>query len=251
MATDYSAVSGGSDVKKGTVFLIVFLSALVLVCVGILVIKTRFTITSVDITGNEHYNADEIEDYVLNGKYGHNSIYLYLKCRFAGVDEVPFVEKMDVELLSPTEVKIRVYEKAVAGYVEYLGHYLYFDKDGIVVESSTRRMEGIPFVTGLDFNYITLHEKLPVEKEDIFRLILDITQLLTKYKIDIDRIYFDNNYNITLYFGQVRVFLGNSDHIDEKINRLRFILPELPDEPGVLHMENYAGEGDKFTFSKD
>ena len=251
MATDYSAVSGGSDVKKGTVFLIVFLSVLVLVCVGILVIKTRFTITSVDITGNEHYNADEIEDYVLNGKYGHNSIYLYLKCRFAGVDEVPFVEKMDVELLSPTEVKIRVYEKAVAGYVEYLGHYLYFDKDGIVVESSTRRMEGIPFVTGLDFNYITLHEKLPVEKEDIFRLILDITQLLTKYKIDIDRIYFDNNYNITLYFGQVRVFLGNSDHIDEKINRLRFILPELPDEPGVLHMENYAGEGDKFTFSKD
>jgi cell division protein FtsQ len=251
MATDYSAVSGGSDVKKGTVFLIVFLSVLVLVCVGILVIKTRFTITSVDITGNEHYNADEIEDYVLNGKYGHNSIYLYLKCRFAGVDEVPFVEKMDVELLSPTEVKIRVYEKAVAGYVEYLGHYLYFDKDGIVVESSTRQMEGIPFVTGLDFNYITLHEKLPVEKEDIFRLILDITQLLTKYKIDIDRIYFDNNYNITLYFGQVRVFLGNSDHIDEKINRLRFILPELPDEPGVLHMENYAGEGDKFTFSKD
>ncbi len=251
MATDYSAFSGGSDVKKGTVFLIVFLSVLVLVCVGILVIKTRFTITSVDITGNEHYNADEIEDYVLNGKYGHNSIYLYLKCRFAGVDEVPFVEKMDVELLSPTEVKIRVYEKAVAGYVEYLGHYLYFDKDGIVVESSTRQMEGIPFVTGLDFNYITLHEKLPVEKEDIFRLILDITQLLTKYKIDIDRIYFDNNYNITLYFGQVRVFLGNSDHIDEKINRLRFILPELPDEPGVLHMENYAGEGDKFTFSKD
>ncbi|MCR5233133.1 MAG: cell division protein FtsQ/DivIB [Lachnospiraceae bacterium] len=251
MATDYSAVSGGSEVKKGTVFLIVFLSALVLVCVGILVIKTRFTITSVDITGNEHYNADEIEDYVLNGKYGHNSIYLYLKCRFAGVDEVPFVEKMDVELLSPTEVKIRVYEKAVAGYVEYLGHYLYFDKDGIVVESSTRQMEGIPFVTGLDFNYITLHEKLPVEKEDIFRLILDITQLLTKYKIDIDRIYFDNNYNITLYFGQVRVFLGNSDHIDEKINRLRFILPELPDDPGVLHMENYAGEGDKFTFSKD
>ncbi len=251
MATDYSAVSGGSDVKKGTVFLIVFLSALVLVCVGILVIKTKFTITSVDITGNEHYSADEIEDYVLNGKYGHNSIYLYLKCRFAGVDEVPFVEKMDVELLSPTEVKIRVYEKAVAGYVEYLGHYLYFDKDGIVVESSTRQMEGIPFVTGLDFNYITLHEKLPVEKEDIFRLILDITQLLTKYKIDIDRIYFDNNYNITLYFGQVRVFLGNSDNIDEKINRLRFILPELPDYPGVLHMENYAGEGDKFTFSKD
>ena len=139
----------------------------------------------------------------------------------------------------------------MAGYVEYLGHYLYFDKDGIVVESSTQQIEGLPFVTGLDFDYITLHEKLPVEKEDVFRLILNITQLLTKYKIETDKIYFDNNYNITLYFGQVRVFLGTSDYIDEKINRLRFILPELEGHSGVLHMENYEGEGDKFTFSRD
>ena len=248
MSIDYSA---DPKKKSGAGILLAFLIILIFVCAAILVIKTRFTITSVDITGNEHYSADEIEDYVLNGKYGHNSIYLYLKCRFSGVDEVPFVEKMDVELLSPTEVKIRVYEKAVAGYVEYLGHYLYFDKDGIVVESSTRQVEGIPFVTGLDFNYVTLHEKLPVEKEDIFRLILDITQLLTKYKISIDKIYFDKDYNITLYFGDVRVYLGNRDYIDEKINRLRFIIPELPGHSGVLHMENYTGEGEKFTFSKD
>ena len=253
MALDYSRNpegTGGTG-KKGLGVLIGFFVAFVLICIAILVIKSEFTITSVDITGNEHYSADEIEDHVLNGRYGHNSIYLYIKCRFFGVEDVPFVEKMDVELLSPTEVKIRVYEKAVAGYVEYLGHYLYFDKDGIVVESSTQQIEGLPFVTGLDFDYITLHEKLPVEKEDVFRLILNITQLLTKYKIETDKIYFDNNYNITLYFGQVRVFLGTSDYIDEKINRLRFILPELEGHSGVLHMENYEGEGDKFTFSRD
>ena len=254
MALDYSKDAGytyGPEKKSGFGILIGFFVALILACIAIMVIKTEFTITSVDITGNEHYSADEIENYVLNGRYGHNSIYLYIKCRFFGVEDVPFVEKMDVELLSPTEVKIRVYEKAVAGYVEYLGHYLYFDKDGIVVESSTEQIEGIPFVTGLDFDYITLHEKLPVEKEDVFKLILNITQLLTKYKIDIDKIYFDNDYNITLYFGKVRVFLGTSDYIDEKINRLRFILPGLSGHSGVLHMENYEGEGDKFTFSRD
>jgi cell division protein FtsQ len=252
MAVDYAkdpddtyAPSG----KKGLTILICFLAALAFICVAILVIKTEFTITSVDITGNEHYRADEIEDYVLAGNY--NSIYLYIKCRFFGVEDVPFVEKMDVELLSPTEVKIRVYEKAVAGYVEYLGHYLYFDKDGIVVESSLDRVKGIPFVTGLDFNYITLHEKLPVEKEDVFKLVLNITQLLTKYELDIDKIYFDKNYNITLYFGDVRVELGTSDYIDEKINRLRLILPELRGHSGILHMENYTGEGDKFTFTRD
>lgn len=248
MAVDYSA---NPERKSGLGILLAFLIVLLIICVAILVIKTRFTITAVDITGNEHYTAEQIEDRVLAGKYGHNSIYLYLKGRFGKADEIPFIEKMDVELISPTEVKIRVYEKAVAGYVEYLGHYLYFDKDGIVVESSTERVDGIPFVTGLDFNYITLHEKLPVDREEVFRLILNITQLLTKYELRIDKIYFDKSYNITLYFGEVRVYLGTSDYIDEKINRLRFILPELTGRVGVLHMENYTGEGDKFTFTND
>ncbi|MCR5419899.1 MAG: cell division protein FtsQ/DivIB [Lachnospiraceae bacterium] len=248
MSIDYASKP---EKKSGLRSLIIFLVLLIIVCAGILIIKLKFTITSVDITGNEHYSAEEIEEYVMNGKYGHNSIYLYIKCRFFGVDEVPFVEKMDVELLSPTEVKIRVYEKAVAGYVEYLGHFLYFDKDGIVVESSTRQIEGIPFVTGLGFDYITLHEKLPVQNDEVFKLILNITQLLTKNNIIIDKIYFDDDYNITLYFGDVRVYLGTSDYIDEKINRLKFLISRLPSEAGVLHMENYNGEGDKFTFSKD
>ena len=38
--------------------------------------------------------------------------------------------------------KDSVYEKAVAGYVEYLDKYMYFDKDGTVVEASdTKRRE--------------------------------------------------------------------------------------------------------------
>ncbi len=248
MAVDYSAKPTH---KSGAGLFFFMMLSVALVCMAVLIVKSKFTITSVDIMGNEHYSADQIENYVLKGKYGHNSIYLYLKCRFGKVEDVPFVEKMDVELISPTAVKIRVYEKAVAGYVEYLGHYLYFDKDGIVVESSTEQVEGIPFVTGLDFNYITLHKKLPVEREDVFRMILSITQLLTKYKLDVDKIYFDKNYNIILYFGDVRVNLGSDEQIDEKINRLRFMVEDMPSTAGELHMENFSGEGDKFTFTKD
>ena len=248
MAVDYSAQP---ERKSGIGLFFFLIITFLIACIAVVVIKSRFTITSVEITGNEHYTAKQIEDQVLKGKYGHNSIYLYIKGKLGRTDDIPFVEKMDVELVSPTEVKIRVYEKAVAGYVEYLGHYLYFDKDGIVVESSTQQVEGIPFVTGLDFNYVTLHEQLPVEREEVFRLILNITQLLTKYQLGINKIYFDKYYNITLYFGDVRVYLGTSDNIDEKINRLRFVLPELEGLSGVLHMENYSGEGDKFTFTKD
>lgn len=230
---------------------IIFMVLFVLICSVILIVKYKFTITSVEVVGSEHYTDDEIADMVMSGKYGHNSIYLYLKYRNKDMDSIPFIEQMDVELKSPQSVKIQVYEKAVAGYVEYLGHYLYFDKDGIIVESSTEQMDGIPFVTGLSFDHVVLHEKLPIEDTDIFKMILNITQLLTKYEISTDRIYFDADQDITLYFGTSRAYLGTSDYIDEKINKLRFILPKMEGKSGVLHMENYTGEGRDFSFSMD
>lgn len=237
--------------KKLLTVFIVFVSLIIIVCAGIFVIKTQFAIDKVTVIGNEHYSEQEIIDLIMKGKYGHNSVYLYFKYHNKEVESIPFIEQTDIELLSPTEVKIQVYEKAVAGYVEYLGHYLYFDKDGIVVESSTRQVEGIPFVTGLVFDHVVLHEQLPVEDESVFRLILSITQLLTKYSISTDRIYFDSSDDITLYFDDVRVLLGKSDFIDEKINKLQYLLPKLSGMSGVLHMENYSGEGGKFTFDQD
>ncbi len=237
--------------KRVTILFIVLFILIVLATATMFVIKSRFHVDTVVVTGNEHYTDQEIVDLVMSGKYGHNSVFLYLKYHNREVESIPFIEQTDIELVSPTEVRIQVYEKAVAGYVEYLGHFLYFDKDGIVVESSTRRMDGIPFVTGLHFDHVVLHEKLPVKDEEIFKLILNITQLLTKYGITTDRIYFDSVDHITLYFDGVRIYLGTSDHIDEKINKLQYLLPKLSGMSGVLHMENYEGEGVTFTFEKD
>ena len=152
---------------------------------------------------------------------------------------------MDVKILSPTHIRIDVYEKAVAGYIEYLGHYIYFDREGIAVESSTETTSGIPFVTGLEFDHIVLHQKLPAKNEKIFAKILSITQLLTKYDIPTDKIYFDNDENITLYYGDVRILIGT------EINELSLLLPKLEGYSGVLHMENYKGEGGNFTLQKD
>ena len=64
---------------------------------------------------------------------------------------------MDVNILTPNTIRISVYEKALAGYVEYLGRYMYFDRDGTVVESSSERTRGIPQVTGLRFDYVVVN----------------------------------------------------------------------------------------------
>lgn len=237
--------------KKAIIGLIIALALIVITTSAVLIIKYKFHVDKVTVVGNEHYSDMEITNLVMNGKYGYNSVYLYFKYHDKDVESIPFIEQTDIELLSPTEVRIQVYEKAIAGYVEYLGHFLYFDKDGIVVESSTRQIEGIPFVTGLHFDHVVLHDKLPVEDDSVFKMILSITQLLTKYDITVDKIYFGSSDSITLYFDDVRVFLGTGEFIDEKINKLQYILPKLNGMSGVLHMENYSGESGTFTFEKD
>ncbi len=155
---------------------------------------------------------------------------------------------MDVDILSHDTIRITVYEKALAGYIQYLGRYMYFDKDGIIVEASQQRTAGIPQVTGLSFGYVVMYEKLPVDNPDIFEEILDITQLFNKYDIQADKIQFDKQLNKTLYFGEARVSLGSNDNIGEKIMKLKAILPELDGKKGLLRMDNYSEEVQNITF---
>lgn len=211
----------------------------------------NYTVTTVYVEGNVHYTNEEIIAMVMEGKYGDNSLLLSLKYREKSITDVPFIEKMDVSVLDQHTIKIEVYEKTLAGYVEYLERYMYFDKDGIVVESSQEKTPGIPLVTGLSFDHVILYEPLPVEDTGIFQSILNITQLLNKYNLSADRIYFGSGDTLTLYFGNVRVSLGEGVNLDEKIMRLQYMLPELEGRSGVLRMENYTEETKNISFEPD
>ena len=231
-------------------FYAILVIAVVAFCVFFLIME-RYTVKTITVEGNVHYTNDEIVGMVMKNKLDHNSLYLSLKYRKKGIVGIPFIEKMSVNILAPDTIKIIVYEKAVAGYIEYLGKYMYFDKDGIIVETSDVKTEGIPQITGLQFDYVVLHESLPIKNQMIFQAILDMTQLLTKYEIPVDKIYFDKDDQMTLYFENIRVRLGDISNIDDKIIRLKAILPELEGQKGVLRMENYEEGMKNITFNKD
>ncbi len=232
---------------------IVIAVLLVLLISLVFYIKMKYKVTTVTVAGNRHYTEQQIKDMVLSGKYGHNSLFLHFKYKNKKLDDIPFIETMDVTIVSPSEISITVYEKAIAGYVQYLGHYMYFDKDGIIVESTTTQSKDLPYVTGLKFDHVVMYEKLPVEDDNIFKEILSVTQLLKKYEISTDKIFFDQNRNITLYFDKARVQLGSMENIDEKMIKLQYIIPKLEGLSGVLFMENYSEEsGEEYiTFQRD
>lgn len=237
--------------KRLAILFTIVLVLLVFLFAGYEYIIRNYTVTTVYVEGNIHYTNEEIMDMVMGGRYGHNSLFLSMKYRDKGVENIPFIETMDVTIQSRDTIRITVYEKALAGYVSYLGLYVYFDKDGIVVETSQDPTPGIPQVTGLQFDHVVLHEKLPVENEDIFNEILNLTQLLAKYSLTVDKIYFDSDYEVTLVFGEARVALGDSTDLEEKIMKLQYILPSLEGKKGVLNMKEYSEDTKTYSFEQD
>lgn len=214
-------------------------------------ILVHYEVKHVIVEGNKHYSAKEVQDFVLKGYFGDNSLYLSGKYKNQEIKGIPFIETMDVMVMSNDTIKIMVYEKSLAGFVEYLGRYLYFDNDGTIVEVSKVKTSGIPQVTGLSFDHVVLHEKLPVDDDSIFQNILSITKLLNKYHVDCDKIQFDANYRVTLGYGKIKILLGEMENIDEKLMQLPYILPDLEGERGTLDLQNYADDRRTITFEKD
>lgn len=236
-----------------SIFIITGIVTLVLCCFVALAYHffMDYHVNTVYVDGSSHYSDEEIRNMVMDGVLGDNSMFLSLKYMNKSIENVPFVSKMSVEILDNNTIRIKVYEKAVAGYVEYLDNYMYFDKDGVVIEASNEKTKGIPLVTGMEFDHVAIREPLPVDDASVFESILSITQLVNKYNLSIDRIYFSGNGNITLFFDDIKVALGNSGDLDEKVMRLQYLLPELEGKQGTLRMENYTEETKSISFDPD
>ncbi len=138
-----------------------------------------------------------------------------------------------------SKAEVIIYEKSVVGYVSYMNSYMYFDKDGIIVESANQKLPGIPWITGLQFDHIVLYQKLPVESQQVFEEILNLTQILSIYGIRVDKIQYNSFGEATLYMGDIEVILGNNQSLNGKIAELSDMLPELEGLSGTLYLDVY------------
>ncbi len=216
---------------------VVLCCALAVVFLGLAVWSLK--ITDITVEGMEFYTEEELVNYIFDTPLSRNAVYARVMNSLGQKKSIPYVTGYVMEFDGLSNVTITVYEKNVIGYVDYMGCHLYFDKDGMVVESSQDVWEGIPQITGLDFDHVILYQTLPVADESTFTQILNLTQLISRYDINVDKIYFDSSAQATLYIGDVRVNLGDKDHMEEKIAELSGILPSLEGLSGTLLLNNY------------
>jgi len=220
--------------EKRTGLMVAIIAGLILV-----IVLLSVNISTITVTGNQRYSDEQMRSILFPDRASRNVVYCYLKNRFQEHEKIPFVEDYKIAFQDPFSVEVIVYEKSVVGYVSYMSSFMYFDKDGIIVESANNKLEGIPWITGLEFGHIVLYQKLPVESREIFEEILNLTQILSIYNLQVDKIQYNRFGEATLYVADIEVILGSNEDLNGKIATLGDILPELKGRKGTLYLDTY------------
>ncbi|HIV24897.1 MAG TPA: cell division protein FtsQ/DivIB [Candidatus Scatomonas pullistercoris] len=114
---------------------IILCSVLGAAAAAVLLFWGLFYIREVEVVGNTRYTAEEVEDMVISGFLDHNSVWLSVFRRQINLEDVPFMESVEVEYLNRGSVRLFVTEKHPIGYVNLNGIRYYFDQEGLVLEA--------------------------------------------------------------------------------------------------------------------
>lgn len=212
----------------------------------LLLISTR--VNKITFLGNRQYSNKELEKLIFSEDLDYNSSYAFVKDKWKPHKTLPFVDRYELHWKNPFSLDIIVYEKNIVGYVEYMSGNLYFDGDGIVVESTKKKLPGIPKITGLKFSKVSLYKTLPVEDKAVFRDILNLSASLKAENLECDHIDYDAMSNATLYMGDIKVLLGNNEDMEQKLSSLKDILPALSGRKGTLDLTKYRGRKEKEAY---
>ena len=218
---------------------------MVLVFLVIVLTLIRVRISDVSVMGSlEYYTADEAEKLVFSSRWDRNTIVCIIRNLRGVKKDIPFISDYEINITGPFSCELIIYEKKPVGCIEYMGSFMYFDKDGIMIESYPEKLEKLPVIEGVSFGYIVLGQRLPVKSNEIFTDIMNINQQLDEKDIDCEAICFDSIGNITLKLdgGDINVYIGKNDYLEVKINALYDMLPKLREKglKGTLELNTYT-----------
>lgn len=225
---------------------LVFVGVLV---AGLVIIFGLFHVRQVDVIGNEFYTAEEIQNKIMSDSLGKNSIYLTWKYSQPEAAEIlPFLSGVEVSMVNPYHVQIKVFEKTIVGYFMYSGSMVYFDKDGTVVEISQEQREGVPPYSGISIGQPVVSQIIPIADEALLKDIIEAAALIKQSGLEPLEVHYDDKQQLILYFRNNRVILGDNSYLEEKLSNLKALFSQMEELSGTLHMENYDSSTTRISF---
>lgn len=207
-----------------------------------------FRVRQVEVAGSTHYSDEQVKEIVLRGPLAENSVLAPLFCSRKNTGEISFIDAVEVSYVEPGSILIGVKEKQSIGCVRYLDCYVYFDREGMAIESSVEREGDIPYYEGLELDSICLNQPLCLKDGDFLRVAVNLFQMIQESVKNPDYIQIGEQSKISLVYGNVQANLGKNEYLDDKMTRMSAILPQLEGRKGILHLENVTSEKKNITF---
>lgn len=205
---------------------IIIYSSIIAFLILIAVFLALFKLENVEVISGGHYSDKQIKEMVLNHTFDNFTYLFALRAETSGIDPIPFVEKIDYEVVDKNTLRIYVYERQIAGSVLVMGKYFCFDREGVITDSTDSPPPGVVLVTGIEVGDIVIGQRLD-SAADAFKGLMELVSLLNKNGIDAREIAYDFRGNITLMIDDDEVLLGEKDNYDLEINNLSNIMKTM------------------------
>ena len=223
----------------------------VLLLAGVIFFFTYYQVDEVQVMGSSHYSEKQIKKMVLRGPMASNSVLAPLIYTKKNTKDVPFVEGYTVTRLNRHTICVSVKEKDIVGCIPYLDSYIYFDRNGTFIESSTERNEKIPFFDGIKVKHVIYNEELPIKDKMVMNTAVALSTIFQKNDKIPDHIEFSDDGQISLLYGDITVKLGKDEYLEDKMTKVLAILPLISDKKGILHAENVNDNSKMITLEQE
>lgn len=229
---------------------------LVMLILGILcggtyaIVVNVFRVKNISFSGNTWNSDEDMKKYIFKDKYDYNSIVIAFKSKYMKKPQIPYVETYELKVNWPDDIVINVYEKKIMGYVKNGSANMYFDKDGIVVDTSEEVLKNVPEVVGIKTGSIVLHQPINTKMKNTFVYVTEIKQQLDKHKLSVEKIVFEEG-ELYMKSDDIKIKMGQPEYLTEKVFEYSQLVSKLKGKKGTLHLENCTGQPMNIHFTQE
>ncbi|SQB91445.1 cell division protein FtsQ [Clostridium tetanomorphum] len=204
-------------VKKCFILLILLISTLTGLCLK----HPYFNVKKIEVINNKNISKEEI--IKLSRIYeGDNIFYINMDRTKRDILNNPYILKAEVKRKLPNKILIDISEREAIFYGEKNREYIIVDKNGVVLEirKDIKNMNLVK-LQGFQLEKSEVGKTIFVDDDRKVELIKEISLLVGSKKdnYNISLVNLQDLNNIQFYYKNILIKLGNSDELNNKLNK--------------------------------
>lgn len=199
-------------------------------------------VDAIEVKGNTRYTTDQIRH--MSGLKNGGQIYLAdLDTARQNLEQDPYLDVLSILRVYPNRIRINIQERQEVAAISYQNLVVIIDKEGYVLSIGNRSdLSGLIRVQGMQVSSYQVNLRLGELTDFYSNTLVAILQALDKHSLTDQIAYLDISNPLSVHMELVSgldVLLGQPDGLDEKLESLARMMPELERlslTEGTLHL---------------